>query len=570
MKRQVKRSWPDRIRTLLEGNEPLRLRHLMRILTVTQDRILDWLMGRKRPSKQVARKIAALERDRERALLAGGPDEHRSWLPDAGRPWYARIESDRQDRLPPLPRQGPLGYERYLDLLLGGANPGQEPPDEEPFCRPGRTSFVTRFRAPERCPKHAVQAKDAAMFLEEATRRFGDEIRSYPLSRVAGREGLGPEEIRILAYLIKQDVGVFEGSGSAHGRMLAQVALRAPGDLLTMRRFLAPEGRLRKSGFLERDSSERGFFFGREESASVLKGSYALSDRAREELLGPLLERSVMEASDDKQGGARKPRFGLDAVVLSSAHRTQIDSLRAELRHRRLLYEEWGLREVLHYGRGTVLLFEGPPGTGKTMLAEALAAETSRPFLQTRFPKLVSKWVGETEKNIARLFRDAQGAGALLFIDEADGILGSREQANHSWEIREVNVLLKAIEDFDGILVLATNNPIVLDDALESRVSLRLTFDLPDAEMRLAIWRKHLPPQLPLAPDVDLELLARRHEISGRDIKQAVLAAARAAVARDGHAARVTMSDLETAAASRRQDTSTAIGFTQPGRGESA
>jgi len=564
------RAWPDRVRKLLGPNGHMGLFRLTRALNVTESLLLDWLMGKKKPSKKLAKKIKAMERE-ERAPNAGRLGGYRPGMFGGHRPyrpWYSRTASPRKEPAPALPREGPLGYERYLDLLNECSHAclsrwdNYRMDDDEYHWRPaypgwwkghGDTASSDRKQAFRRATER----------LEDVKRRFADEIRGFPLTMVATREALGPEEVRILAYLLKEDIAVFEGRGSAPGRALVQIACGPAGDRLAARKILAPEGMLRKSGLLERENRGGSFFgFGRGDGPSVLDGSYTLTKRGRQQLLGPLLTRSVSEDKQDGVSRVSKPRFGLDAVVLSARHREQIADFRAELRHRKLLYETWGLSSVVHYGRGLILLFEGPPGTGKTMLAEALAGEEGLKFMSARFPKLVSMWVGETEKNIERLFREARESGTLLFIDEADGIFGSRELAQHSWEVRDVNVLLKELEDYEGVCVLATNNVVVLDSALESRLSLRLEFGMPDADMRLAIWKKHLPPQLPLGSQVDLLLLARRYEISGRDIKQAVLAAARAVAARGAHGAVVEMADLERAAAERLKE-ARSIGFTK-------
>ncbi len=546
--------WPDRIRKLIGSNQHSELYHLTKTCDVTVEVVLDLLMGKKKPSRRLARKLLQLER----APMGSG----------AGVTAFVQAmpEGPKRDRVPALPAKGPLGYERYLELHSRCARAfisqySREDDAEERWNRP-RPPWLsppaTHMQDRQRSAFRLAMAR-----LEEAKRRFPDEIRGFPLTVVATREGLDDGELRILSHLIKEDVGVFEGRGGVPGHLLVQIACGRDGDRLATRAVLAPEGRLRRAGLIERESRE-GIIFsgGRPEGPSVLDGIFQLTKRGRQEHLGTLLSKSVSEAPASKMWRMIQPRFGLDAVVLSSNHREQVDSFRGELRHRRLIYETWGLSEIVHYGRGLILLLEGPPGTGKTMLSEALAHEEGLPFMSANLAHK-SMWVGESEKNAQRIFREARECGALLFLDEADGLFGSREFAQRSWEVRDVNVLLKEVEEFEGICVLATNHPVVLDRALESRLSLRLEFGMPDPEMRIAIWKKHLPSQLPLSPDVSLLTLAQRYDLSGRDIKQAVLMAVRAAANRGGAGGVVMMVDLERAAAERMKETCS-IGFTRP------
>ncbi len=547
--------WPDRIRTLLISNSRTSIVQLAFTLGVKKDSLLDWLMGKSKPSAKLAKRIASMER-------SAGPSElgRAAFLP-----WHSRTKFSQKLKSTPLPPEGPLGYERYLDLVdeysracLHGTIGHGDADAYSWIAARSRGEFGNEDSSLQERKPRLASIMDR---LNEAHRRFSDEIRAFPVTLVADREGWSPEEIRIAVHLTKADTAAFEGPGGAPGNLLVRIAGGPTGDRLVWRRLLAPTGKLRKSGLIERVMPS-GFFmgFGRTESSSVLEGSYALSQRGRQELLGPLLEACVSEDKADGISRVTTPRYKLDAMVLPAGHRSEIGSVIAELHHRTLLDETWGLSKVVHYGRGLLLLLSGPPGTGKTMLAEALAGELGLKFMSASLDKIHSMWVGETAKNISRMFREAREAGALLFIDEADGLFVSRSLAQHSWELRDANVLLKEVEEFEGVCVLATNNVAVLDGALESRVSLRLEFAMPDADARLAIWKKHLPPQLPLAEDVNLPDLAQRYEISGRDIKQAVLAAARAAVARAGHTAVVTMLDLERAAAGRLNEAAR-IGF---------
>lgn len=243
-----------------------------------------------------------------------------------------------------------------------------------------------------------------------------------------------------------------------------------------------------------------------------------------------------------RAAGLRGPKMRLDQLVLSDAVNECLSMALVQARQHRRLMDEWGLGRQITYGRAVTLLFEGPPGVGKTAAAEALAAELDRHILVVDYSKIQGCFVGETEKRIVKTFRNAARHGAVLFWDEADAMFFNRDASTHSWEVRDVNVLLQELERFEGVCVLATNRKVSLDPALERRISLKVRFDRPDAAMRAAIWRKLLPETLPLAEDVDLAELSAA-DLSGGQIKNALLNAARRALCR-GEDSVVSMADF--------------------------
>ena len=177
------------------------------------------------------------------------------------------------------------------------------------------------------------------------------------------------------------------------------------------------------------------------------------------------------------------------------------------------------------------LALTGPSGTGKTLTAEALAGELDMVLMKVHVPSLLSKWVGESQKNIAAAFRRAAGhkTGAVLFFDEADSLFFDREGALHSWEVQDVNVLLTEIEQHEGVVVLATNRRDALDRALSRRVLLTVELPRPGVAEREAIWLLHLPSSEHLANDVDPAALAQAVDLTGGEIRNAVLEAVRRA-----------------------------------------
>jgi len=238
----------------------------------------------------------------------------------------------------------------------------------------------------------------------------------------------------------------------------------------------------------------------------------------------------------------REPRMRMEQMVLSENLHRALGMAITHAKNAHTLVEDWGLGEIFSYGHSVTLLFSGPPGTGKTASAEALARELGKPILVANYAEIQNCFVGMTEKNIARTFREAKAHDAVLFWDEADAMFYDRDSASRNWEVRDVNVLLQELERFEGVCVLATNRKVALDKALERRITMKVEFERPDREARRGIWEKMLPKKMPLAQDVDLDRLAEA-DLSGGEIKNVVLNAARLALQRGGKA-KVTMNDL--------------------------
>jgi hypothetical protein len=220
---------------------------------------------------------------------------------------------------------------------------------------------------------------------------------------------------------------------------------------------------------------------------------------------------------------------GWDDIVLPDDSERQLRELCARVVHREHVLTVWGFARKLALGRGVTALFAGPPGTGKTMAAGIVASELGLDLYRIDLSGVVSKWIGETEKNLDRIFAAAEDANSILFFDEADALFGKRSEvreAHDRYANVEISYLLQKMEEYDGVAILATNRIDNLDEAFLRRIAYVVRFPFPEAEERLRIWAGVWPEQTPLAEDVEWRSLAEDLEFSGAEIKNVALAAA--------------------------------------------
>jgi SpoVK/Ycf46/Vps4 family AAA+-type ATPase len=200
----------------------------------------------------------------------------------------------------------------------------------------------------------------------------------------------------------------------------------------------------------------------------------------------------------------------------------------AMVRERAQILERWGYQRHLGISRGVAALYSGEPGTGKTMAASVVASELGLELVRIDLSAVVSKYVGETEKNLAKIFDEAQDAHAMLLFDEADSLFGKRTElktAQDRFANLEVNYILQRMETFDGVSVLTTNAEAAIDPALQRRLNFRIRFPEPEVEERARLWQQLLPPATGLG-GVDFTALAERFDMTGGYIKNAVVRAA--------------------------------------------
>jgi SpoVK/Ycf46/Vps4 family AAA+-type ATPase len=223
------------------------------------------------------------------------------------------------------------------------------------------------------------------------------------------------------------------------------------------------------------------------------------------------------------------PHYQWDDLVLPADPRAQLREMSLFVEHRHHVYDTWGMGARLAMGKGLMALFAGNSGTGKTMAADVLAHQLGLDLYKIDLSGVVSKYIGETEKNLGTIFQEAETSNAILFFDEADALFGKRSEvkdAHDRYANIETAYLLQKMEEYSGVVILATNLKMNLDEAFLRRLHFVVDFPMPEEVDRLRIWKSTIPPQLPLSDDVDLAFLARQLKIAGGNIRNIVLAAA--------------------------------------------
>jgi AAA+ superfamily predicted ATPase len=283
--------------------------------------------------------------------------------------------------------------------------------------------------------------------------------------------------------------------------------------------------------------------------AADLAGRYRVSGRtilrSIDEVLaaadaGPRTTETTLALLRDRLARAGEHRLGALAtrvsvrgtwadLILPETTRKQLERLMAHFRHRTRIMVDWGFEARLASGHGISALLQGPPGTGKTLAAGLVAQAFDLELYQVDVSRIVSKWLGETEKNLATIFDEAERAHAILLFDEADSLFAKRTEvasSNDRHANLEVNFLLQRMDTFKGITLLTTNFGKSIDEAFARRMTFRIEFPEPQLAERMHLWQALMPTAMARAEVLDFELLARRFEMSGGHIRNAILKAA--------------------------------------------
>ena len=218
--------------------------------------------------------------------------------------------------------------------------------------------------------------------------------------------------------------------------------------------------------------------------------------------------------------------FSIADLILPVAEKGKFEEVLLYAKEREAIFSEWGFAEKFPYGRGLSMLFYGPPGTGKSMSAMIIANHLGVDLFRVDVSRILSRYVGETEKNLAKVFDEAERGRCMLLFDEADALFTKRTDVHTSvdrYANLEVSYLLQRMENFEGITMLTTNVEHLLDDAFKRRLRYRIYFPLPDAELRAKLWETLIPKGAPRDEQIAFDLLGEYFELSGGHIKQAVL-----------------------------------------------
>ena len=257
------------------------------------------------------------------------------------------------------------------------------------------------------------------------------------------------------------------------------------------------------------------------------------------EISGELIHRCCYRQAVHRLGELAtkvKPDYTWDNVVLPDEQKNLMRHACGHIRYRHKVSARWGFDKKVGYGWGLSILFAGSPGTGKTMCAQVIAHELNMELYKINLSQIVSKYIGETEKNLRALFSEAKNASCILFFDECDALFGKRSEVKDSHDRNanvEVAYLLQQIEEYDGVCILATNLIGNIDAAFMRRITYVVHFPFPEPPAREAIYRGLLPSAAPVSEDIDWRFMAEKFELSGGHIKNIVLSAAFMAAAED-------------------------------------
>ncbi|MFA5033969.1 MAG: ATP-binding protein [bacterium] len=362
-----------------------------------------------------------------------------------------------------------------------------------------------------------------------------------PILNVFKKHNLTGEEQKLFMFILFSSIK--RGTSVAIGDTL-QKFYKSTDEVIKKTELFSPSGNLLKNKLL---SSSQSFLRSLRGEESYL----GISITVNPEVLNSLLNITKSENDEDSPFTIKEPRVDITRAVLKPAKKKEVEEIIGYIKNKKIIQEKIGLIKSIEKGFGCILLFGGPPGTGKTLLAEAIAKELDKKLCTVNYAQMTSKFVGETGKNIEKLFKFAEETKPVILLDEADALLSkrsSRETSNDYAYNQEVILFLQKIEEFDGVIIMTTNREVSLDSALNRRITYKVDFEIPDMPERKEIWKLLIPPNIPVDKNVDFSELATQYVFAGGHIKNAVLSAIIKAVSRSSEEFVLKMDDLKSAA----------------------
>ena len=303
------------------------------------------------------------------------------------------------------------------------------------------------------------------------------------------------------------------------------------GERLTCWEYFAKNYDLAEDVDLLEMSTKFLFTSGKIHDALVKAKSLSNMDREEKISRGNLFKGCYAQMSSELSQKATRveAKFGFDDIVMNESQRETISHAIEQMTYRKQVYENWDYTKKYPYGRGLTVLLFGAPGTGKSMMAQVIAHELNLELYRVDISKVVDKYVGETEKSLSMIFREAKKCNVVLFFDECDTIFAKRSDdggSNQASANNKTALLLQEMEAYDGVCVLATNYKHNIDPAFFRRMKYIVEFQFPDVDTREMLWRTTIPKSTPLGEDVDIRFLAEKFEFVGGNIKNCILNAA--------------------------------------------
>ncbi|MGA5761803.1 ATP-binding protein [Nonomuraea bangladeshensis] len=391
-----------------------------------------------------------------------------------------------------------------------------------------RSAYAIRAADPRQAGQALLARPLGHPARDEGIPGLGVYAGAGPLATLVRQCSLSPAEaltvVAAVAAEIDEKFAVYYGllgdrAGVGHltGEVVRTLVARTFVGRLAARHLLGPDGRLRGMRMIELDADDAGALAGRVRPHRDLVA--LLTGGARPE----------PEQSSGFPATRLRTAHTMSDLVVPAGVRRQLGTLLDRIRYAGRVLDDWGLGHSHDGVRGTLVLFHGPPGTGKSMAAAVVARTAGLAAYRVDLAGLVSKYIGETEKNLARVFDWAEEEDCVLVFDEADAIFGRRTEvsdARDRYANQEVSYLLQRVERHRGVVILTTNLLGNLDAAFARRIDLQVEFPAPGVAERLALWRSVPPAALPVADGVDFAGLAERYALTGAEIRDAVVHAA--------------------------------------------